>query len=243
MKILALEFSSPQRSVAVVSSARRGELHESQILSTRQMGTRMTRPSELSVSEVVETATGNTMKPLSMVEAVLKQAGFEREQIEGLAIGLGPGSYTGIRVAIALAQGWQLARRVKLLGLSSVECIAAQAQADGFTGKASVLIDAQRGEFYVAGYDIGVGECHEVFLLRLAKLPEVRDRGNAGETLIGPEVTRWFPDGRVIFPRAATLGRLAMTRGEFVPGEKLEPIYLRETVFVKAPPPRVLPAG
>jgi tRNA threonylcarbamoyladenosine biosynthesis protein TsaB len=195
------------------------------------------------VAEVIETSTGNTMKPLSMVATVLKQAGLEREEIEGLAIGLGPGSYTGIRVAIALAQGWQLARPVKLLGLSSVEGIAAQAQADGFTGKASVLIDAQREEFYVAGYDVGIGECREVFSLRLAKLSEVREWKNAGETLIGPEVTRWFPDGRVIFPRAATLGRLAMTRGEFVPGEKLEPIYLRETVFVKAPPPRVLPAG
>ena len=210
-----------------------------------QMGTRIARPSEVSVSEVVETATSNsnTMKPLSMVETVLKQAGLEREQIECLAIGLGPGSYTGIRVAIALAQGWQLARRVRLLGLSSVECIAAQAQADGFTGKACVVIDAQREEFYMTRYDIGVGECREIFPLRLATLPEVRERQNADETLIGPEVTRWFPDGRVIFPRAATLGRLAMMRGEFVPGEKLEPIYLRETVFVKAPPPRVLPAG
>src|SRR5437867_7358680 len=153
MKILALEFSSPQRSVAVVASARRDELHES--LSRREPETnrtRITRPSEVSVSEVVETATSNTMKPLSMVETVLKQAGLEREQIEVLAIGLGPGSYTGIRVAIAMAQGWQLARRVKLLGLSSMECIAAQAQADGFKGKASVLIDAQREEFYVAGY-------------------------------------------------------------------------------------------
>ncbi len=244
MKILALEFSSPQRSVAVVSSARRDELHESP--SRREHvknGTRVTHPSEVSVAEVIETSPGNTMKPLSMVETVLKQAGLEREQIEGLAIGLGPGSYTGMRVAIALAQGWQLARRVKLLGLSSVESIAAQAQADGFTGKACVMIDAQREEFYVTRYDIGVGECREIFPLRLATLPEVRERQNADETLIGPEVTRWFPDGRVIFPRAATLGRLAMTRGEFVPGEKLEPIYLRETVFVKAPPPRVLPAG
>ena len=217
MKILALEFSTDRRSVAVVDDDRIcGRAQES---GTRARGA------------------------LGLVESALREAGLEREQVDCLAIGLGPGSYTGIRAAIALAQGWQLARRVRLLGLSSVECIAAQAQADGFTGKACVVIDAQREEFYVAGYDVGVGECHEVFPLRLAKLPEVRERANAGETLIGPEVTRWFPDGRVMFPRAATSGRLAMTRGEFVPGEKLEPIYLRETVFVKAPPPRVLPVG
>jgi tRNA threonylcarbamoyl adenosine modification protein YeaZ len=241
MKILALEFSSPQRSVAVVSLARKDELNESQISSTTgRMGTRVTRPSEVSISEVIETASGNTMKPLGMVEETLKQVGLEREQIECLAVGLGPGSYTGIRLAIALAQGWQLARDVKLLGISSAECIAVEAQADGFTGKVCVVIDAQRNEFYVAGYELGSGEHREISPLRLATLPDVRELETSGETLIGPDVTRWFPGGHAILPRAATLGRLAMTRGDFVAGEKLEPIYLRETAFVKAPPPRVL---
>ena len=48
-----------------------------------------------------------------------------REAIEAIAVGLGPGSYTGIRAAIALAQGWQLAREVKTLGVSSVAAMAA----------------------------------------------------------------------------------------------------------------------
>jgi len=54
-------------------------------------------------------------------------------------------------------------------------------------------------------------------------------------------VCRWFPQGRMVFPRAATLARLAANRAETVRGEQLEPIYLRATNFVKAPPPRVLP--
>jgi len=242
MKILALEFSSPQRSVAVVCSARRDELHESHS-APASGGTdiRVTRLSEDLVSEVIETSPGNTIKPLSMVAEALKKAGLDREQIECLAIGLGPGSYTGIRVAIALAQGWQLARGVKLLGVSSAECIAAQAQADGFNGKACVVIDAQRDELYVAGYEIGPAKCHEVSPLRLAMMTEMRDREQEGETLIGPEATRWFPGGRVICPRADTLGRLAVARRDFVAGEKLEPIYLREARFVKASPPRFPP--
>ena len=73
-------------------------------------------------------------------------------------------------------------------------------------------------------------------------MAEVRWLEQAGETLVGPEVTRWFPGGRIAFPRASGLGRLALGRTDFVPGEKLEPIYLREANFVKAPPPRVLPA-
>ena len=45
-----------------------------------------------------------------MIEDVLARSQMEREQIEVLAVGLGPGSYTGIRVALSMAQGWQLAR-------------------------------------------------------------------------------------------------------------------------------------
>src|SRR5713101_2377629 len=102
MKILAVEFSSPQRSVAVLN------------------GGDETAP----IAEVIETsARGPEM--IGLIEQALRHFGIEREQIECLAIGLGPGSYTGIRSAIALAQGWQLASRpggIKLLGISSIEC-------------------------------------------------------------------------------------------------------------------------
>ncbi len=218
MKILALEFSSPQRSVAVLDADASGRV--------------------LAVSEVVESAAGFTMKPLSIVESALKEARLEREQIEVIAVGLGPGSYNGIRAAIALAQGWQLALGVKLVGVSSAECVAAQAQADGLAGRRSVVLDAQRGEFYVADYELGAGGCREAIPLRLTTRDEVQERARVGETSIGPEVRRWFPGGCVIFPRAEMLGRLALNRKEFVPGDKLEPIYLRQTNFVKVPPPR-----
>jgi hypothetical protein len=62
-----------------------------------------------------------------------------------------------------------------------------------------------------------------------------------GEIIVGPEVTRWFGGGKILFPEARVLGELAEGRNNFVSGEKLEPIYLRETNFVKAPPLRVLP--
>ena len=212
MKILAFEFSAPQRSVAVVDGP--------------------------ACFEVVEVAVRHT-DALGMIGKVLLAAQLEREQIECLAVGLGPGSYHGIRAAIALAQGWQLANGVKLIGISSAETVAAQAQADGFSGTASVVIDAQRNEFYVARYEISSHGCREVVPLRIVTLAEVETNEAAGEVLIGPEVTRWFPSGKMIFPHAITLGKLAARRNDFVAGEKLEPIYLRETAFVKAPPLRV----
>jgi tRNA threonylcarbamoyl adenosine modification protein YeaZ len=213
MKILALEFSSPQRSVAAADA------HVS--------------------CEAIETGAPG-INTLGMIEKVLLDANLERERIECLTIGLGPGSYTGIRTAIALAQGWQLARDIKLLGVSSAECVAAQAQNERVAGAVSVVIDAQRNEFYLARYEISRDDCREIEPLRLASLADIQECERAGDTLIGPEVSRWFPSGKIIFPRAATLARLAMNRTDFLAGEKLEPIYLRETNFVKAPPPRII---
>ncbi len=170
-----------------------------------------------------------------MIEIALREAKLEREQIEVLAVGLGPGSYTGVRAALSMAQGWQLARGAKLLGVSSVDCLAAQAQAERIFGRVNVMVDAQRNEFYLATYEISAAGWNAIEPLRIVTVGEIQSRAEAREILIGPEVTRWFPGGRTIFPRAATLARLAAGRDGSVAGEKLEPIYLREVNFIKAP--------
>lgn len=217
MKILAIEFSSPQRSAAVVLASDTGH----RVLGVAQ--------------SAAEDAAHRSSDALSLVESALRGAQLEREQIECLAVGLGPGSYTGIRGAIALAQGWQLARGVRLLGISSAECLAAQAQADGFSGRLDVVIDAQRNEFYLAGYEVGAAGWRELEPLRLVPLAEVQERQRAGGVIIGPEAAKGFPGSRVVFPHAAALGGLAAGRSDFIAGELMEPIYLRETKFVKAP--------
>ena len=204
------------------------------------MGSRITRPSEGVICEAIETGGQNT-RAFSMIEKVLAEAKIEREQIDVIAVGLGPGSYTGIRIALSVAQGWQLASRdggTKLLGVSSAECVAAQAQAEKISGRVNVVIDAQRNEFYLAAYEISAAGRKEIEPLRIVTRAEVESRAGANEILIGPDVTRWFPNGRMVFPRAAVLGQLALSRSDFVAGDKLEPIYLRETNFVKAPPSR-----
>jgi tRNA threonylcarbamoyladenosine biosynthesis protein TsaB len=215
MKILALEFSSSQRSVAVACGARH-------------------------VREVIETSKGHTMQPFAMIATALTDANIQRDDIECIVVGVGPGSYTGIRAGIAMAQGWQLARDVNLLGISSVEAIAAQAREEGLRGEVSVIVDAQRGEFYLATWELSDAGMRESQALRIVSADDAKARGDAGKSIIGPEATRWFPSGKIIFPRAATLAKLAAGRQDFVNGDALEPIYLRETTFVKAPPPRVV---
>lgn len=223
MKILALEFSSPQRSAAVL-----------------QAGAELAQEC---LSEVIQTG-AQSANALGMIADALREARVERDQIQCLAIGLGPGSYNGIRSAIALAQGWQLAsgsRQPRLLGVSSAECLVTQAQAEGARGRVAIVMDAQRKEFYLAGYEIDDEGRREMNPLHLATLSEVQAMANSGALIIGPEVSKWFTNGRVLFPRASSLGQLALARNDFVPGEKLEPIYLREPNFVKAPPPRNFP--
>jgi tRNA threonylcarbamoyl adenosine modification protein YeaZ len=227
MTILAFEFSSPQRSVAI---ARDG----------------------IVLAEAAETGGRNTAA-FGMIERVLAEAKIRQEQIGALCIGLGPGSYTGIRAAISIAQGWQLAfaepehdsreltagrlaREIKLLGISSAEAIAAQARVENIFGRVNVVIDAQRNEFCLAAFEISADGWREIEPLKIVTLAEIKRRADADEILAGPEVVNWFPNGRTIFPGAAMLAKLAASRNDFVEGEKLEPVYLRETNFVKSPP-------
>jgi tRNA threonylcarbamoyladenosine biosynthesis protein TsaB len=227
MKILAVEFSSAQRSVAVWED---GEPAAAPALLGGALDPPMPR---------LHHSQFTLQRSLGLVEQALAEATCRREEIGALAVGLGPGSYTGIRGAIALGQGWQLGRGTGLLGVSSAECLAAQAQAEGRRGPVNIIIDAQRSEFYLARYEIGPEGWRETEALRLATMAEMQALAGAGQALLGPEITQWFGGGKDMYPGAVMLGRLACGRRDFAAGESLEPIYLRETAFKKAPPPRV----
>jgi len=232
MKILAFDFSSSLRSVAVVVVEDKGADSASGM------------PGKPGV-RVTGRALGKGAKrtdAFELIESALGQAGVKRGEIECLAVGLGPGSYMGIRAALAVAQGWQLALGVRVVGVSSVECVAAQLAADGISGSCSVIVDAQRREFYRADYELVGGASHEKGGLRLVGLEALRLAAEAGERLAGPEARLWFPSAQDCYPDAGMLGMLAASRSENVPAETLEPIYLREVSYVKAPQPRIFPS-
>ena len=174
MTILALEFSSEQRSAAV---ARGGSI----------------------LAEAVESGERNVWPPFAMIEKVLARAKMEREDIETIAVGLGPGSYTGVRAAIALAQwlasgagnkdGWALA---------ASRPIAEQARMENFMRRVNIVrLDAQRrGNLYFAAYDLAQTSWTELMPLKILSVAEVQSCANDGEILIGPEVVKIFPNGR-----------------------------------------------
>lgn len=221
MKILALEFSSSLRTAAVLSVE--------------------TPPSQIRLLGTASDEGKRKVTPLRLIDQALGKARVGRNLIEMIAVGLGPGSYTGIRSAIAVAQGWQLARGSKLIGIETSACLAAQAQDLGLRGSVGIVIDAQRNEYYFAEYEISSATRRLTAPIRICN--QVQESNSAGDeiTFVGPEVKRFFPRGLNLYPDASVLGRLAADHFDFVRGDDLAPIYLRDITFVKAPPCRILP--
>jgi tRNA threonylcarbamoyl adenosine modification protein YeaZ len=82
---------------------------------------------------------------LEDVDALLRQASARPADIEGLAVGTGPGSFTGTRIGLALARGLGLGLDVRAAGVSTLDALAAAAE------DALAVIDARRGEVFVTG--------------------------------------------------------------------------------------------
>ena len=206
MKILALEFSSPVRSVAVsVDGLVRADAAEQG---------------------------GRGMHAFRLIESVLLESGVVREEIEAIAVGTGPGSYAGIRIAIAIAQGWGLARAVKQIGISSAEVAAGQVTGLAEGQHFHIVIDAQRGEFFGARYQFRAGGSRLVLPFQLMT---EHDWSRADEMVFRPDLTApGGPAGQPFPPTASALARLA-ARVEPCNGSALEPVYLRPAAFLKAP--------
>jgi len=80
---------------------------------------------------------------LEDIDALLRQAGAHTRELEGIAVGIGPGSFTGVRIGLATARGLALALGVPVAGVSTFAALAA-----GAAG-AVPIIDARRGEVFV----------------------------------------------------------------------------------------------
>lgn len=141
---------------------------------------------------------------------------FDRPDL--IAVGIGPGSYAGVRIAISAAIGLRAATEARLIGLPSICAI--PARTDAYT----VIGDARRHTFYYAS--VAGGACAEGPLLLSES--ELRARlENANPSVYSTERLSAFPAAEVVAPSAILLARLA----ERVPVEPtnipLEPMYLR----------------
>jgi tRNA threonylcarbamoyladenosine biosynthesis protein TsaB len=100
---------------------------------------------------------------LGAVEEALAAAGVEWDAVTRLAVGVGPGSFTGLRIGIATARGLAQARRIPVTGVSTLEALARGAEAPGGGAAAAAgarapilaVLDARRGEAFAAAWGAG----------------------------------------------------------------------------------------
>jgi tRNA threonylcarbamoyladenosine biosynthesis protein TsaB len=186
---------------------------------------------------------------LPWAEQLLAEAGLKKSQLDAIAVGRGPGAFTGVRLAIALAQGIALALDRPVVPVSTLRVLAAGAQS--FVGEEDnvlAAIDARMGEIYGATFK-RVGEdmiatsdevlvAPEAYALPEAKLGDWFGVGTgfaAGNGVLQAQMSgRGFRGiGATALPHAADVAKLAaqaFARGEAVAAELVEPAYLRNNV-------------
>lgn len=175
---------------------------------------------------------------LPMLERLLARAAMTAAQLDAVAFGAGPGSFTGLRIACGLAQGLAFAAGVPVIGVSTLEAMAEE------SGAARVLacLDARMHEVYYSALEKQAGRWSEIVPARCAAPEAVRPigedwvgcgngfavYGNLGLKRVLPEV----------HPSAIAVARLAAPRlaaGEGVDAALAAPLYVREKVaFTKA---------
>jgi tRNA threonylcarbamoyladenosine biosynthesis protein TsaB len=217
MKLLAFETATEACSVAVWS--------DGQVLERFEIAPR--RHAELA---------------LPWAEALLAEAGIAKSQLDAIAVGRGPGAFTGVRLAIAIAQGIALALDKPVVPISTLAALAMRAR----DGRILAAIDARMGEVYSAAFARDgdaisalspetVGAPHGVALP--GEDGGWQGVGTGFAAVEGALATRLHTRLQSVdataLPHAADIARLAVlahARGEAVAPEQAEPAYLRNNV-------------
>lgn len=94
---------------------------------------------------------------LELVADVMNRGGVGWDDVDAIAVGVGPGTFTGLRIGVASARALARAREIPLVGVSTLQSLACNASADDGVRDGSVLavLDARRGEVFAAGWPLG----------------------------------------------------------------------------------------
>jgi len=181
---------------------------------------------------------------LGEIDALLARAGVRIGDLDGIAYGAGPGSFTGLRIACGVAQGLAAARGLPVVGVSTLAALAASAPA----ARVVACLDARMGEVYHAAYEKRHDRLHETIppgLHRPDAVPLPEGEGWTGcgagfaayrEALVLRHGSRLAAVDPAVFPSAAAIARLAIPRfaaGESVAAAAALPLYLRDRVALK----------
>jgi tRNA threonylcarbamoyladenosine biosynthesis protein TsaB len=191
----------------------------------------------------LQTGETHSRRLLGGVDWLLQETGIEWQGIDAVAVSHGPGSFTGLRIGLATAKGLALSAGAKLIGVGTLDGLAAQFYAAGDVLICPVL-DARKKEVYCGFY-----KCDEQGIPGLQGEYQVISPETLCEKIDGPVVL--LGDGAEVFgdlfreklagllrvaspgtyfPRASTIGLLAFDKWqkeEFLDPATAEPIYIR----------------
>jgi tRNA threonylcarbamoyladenosine biosynthesis protein TsaB len=181
---------------------------------------------------------------LPMVALLMKTRQLEFPDLDGIAFGAGPGSFTGLRIACGVAQGLAFGAGLRVAGIGTLEALAEAAwQIDGAAGHVVACIDARMGEVYHAAYrreGEGWRECSAPGLYAPETIPVLDGDAwvgaGSGFAAHGAQLRARQPlsaELPLLRPRARMVAVLAAPR--FAEGRAVEPgaalpLYLRDKV-------------
>ena len=190
---------------------------------------------------------GQSERLVPMIQETLGEAKTAFDELDGIAVTVGPGGFTGVRIGLATARGLALARRCPVIGFSNFLALAAAARAEAAPEqRIAVLIDAKRRDLYAQAFDAGLAPLTEPASVHPADLNDKLPNGplllvgdgvpQARATLLG--AGRDLAVSRTSgLSDAAHVARLAAQTGLPGPGAPPpRPLYLR-------PPDVTLPAS
>ncbi|BED99040.1 tRNA (adenosine(37)-N6)-threonylcarbamoyltransferase complex dimerization subunit type 1 TsaB [Aeromonas dhakensis] len=196
----------------------------------------------------------HTRKILPMVQAVLDEAGVTLDELDAIAFGRGPGSFTGVRIGIGVAQGLALGAGVPLIGISTLAAMAQGAHRLDGAERVLTAIDARMDEVYFGHYELIDGRIQLVgeemvsgpaaLVASRGTLPGSFTRVGTGFETYGETLAALADElvaSQVRFPAAEDmlpLARSAWLAGEAVAVEQATPVYLRDKVTWKKLPGR-----
>jgi tRNA threonylcarbamoyladenosine biosynthesis protein TsaB len=179
---------------------------------------------------------------LPMVQELLLEAQVGLSDVDAIAFGAGPGSFTGVRTACGVAQGLAFGAELPVLPLVTLEAMAEACRAKGGATDVLAVLDARMNEVYWAQYRFD-GAWQVVIAPTLSSPAEVAPQAGAGLAACGngfaayPEAFagKAFAEGAdaTIVPHARDLARIgaaALAAGQGVPAAQAQPLYLRNKV-------------